>query len=98
MKRADTILVLQRRADAIRRLGAVSMYMFGSTARDEATDTSDIDLFIDYDPASRFSLFDLAGIKSFLEDELRAHVDLTTRDSLHPLMKGDIESGAIRIF
>lgn len=98
MKRAEAILVLERRADAIRGLGVLSMYLFGSTARDEASETSDIDLFIDYDPSSRFSLFDLAGIKSYLEAELHADVDLTTRDSLHPLLKPDIESGAIRIF
>ena len=98
MKRADTILVLQQRADAIRQLGAVSMYLFGSTSRDEASESSDIDLFIDYDPSSRFSLFDLAGIQSFLEAELRSSVDLTTRDSLHPLLKAEIEGAAIRIF
>jgi uncharacterized protein len=31
---------------------------------------SDLDLFIDYDPESRFSLLDLAGIKVYLEEEL----------------------------
>jgi len=98
LDRADTISVLQRREDAIRQHGAVSMYLFGSTGRGEASPSSDIDLFIDHDPASRFSLFDLAGLKAFLEEELRTRVDLTTRDSLHPELRADIEGGAIRIF
>jgi len=74
------------------------MYLFGSTGRGEASPVSDIDLFIDYDQTRRFSLFDLAGLKAFLEAELRAQVDLTTRDSLHPGLRADIEGEAIRIF
>ena len=98
MNRTDVISVLRSREDAIRQRGAVSMYLFGSTGRGEASPASDVDLFIDYDPTRRFSLFDLAGLKAFLEAELRAHVDLTTRDSLHPGLRADIEGEAIRIF
>ena len=66
--------------------------------RDEARSQSDLDVFIDYDPDSRFNAFDLVGIKHYLEDELRIPVDVTTRDGLHPMLKADIERSAIRIF
>jgi predicted nucleotidyltransferase len=36
-------------------MGATALYLFGSTARDEAGEASDLDLFIDYDPDSRSS-------------------------------------------
>ena len=98
MNRTEAIAVLQRHADAVRRMGATSLYMFGSTARDEAKAGSDIDLFIDYDPAASFSIFDLAGIKQFLEEELHSEVDVTTRDSLHPMLKAEIETTAVRVF
>ncbi|NLS02659.1 nucleotidyltransferase family protein [Rhizobium sp. P32RR-XVIII] len=98
MKRSDAIEQLKRQADAIRALGATSLYLFGSVARDEAGPASDLDLFIDYDPERKFSLFDLVGIKLFLEDELDAEVDVTTRDSLHPKLKDKIQQSAIRIF
>lgn len=59
---------------------------------------SDLDLFIDYDPARRFSLIDLVGIKQFLEEKMSAEIDITTRDSLHPMLKADIERSAVRVF
>jgi uncharacterized protein len=59
---------------------------------------SDLDMFIDYDPRKKFSLVDLAGIKLFLEDTLGVDVDVTTRDSLHPMLRKDMEASAVRVF
>jgi predicted nucleotidyltransferase len=98
MNRLDAIRQLSNRADALKARGATSLFMFGFTARDEAGTNSDLDLFIDYDPKRKFSLVDLSALKNFLEDELGLRVDLTTRDSLHPALRADIESSAERIF
>ncbi|MDY6960839.1 MAG: nucleotidyltransferase domain-containing protein [Pseudomonadota bacterium] len=98
MRKSEAIEKLTAQADAIRALGATSLYLFGSVARDEASASSDLDLFIDYDPAKKFSLVDLTGIKLFLEEELDTEVDLTTRNSLHARLKDRIENSAIRIF
>lgn len=98
MKRREAIEKLLQQADAIRALGATSLYLFGSVARDEAGPQSDLDLFIEYDPDKKFSLIDLVGIKLFLEDELGGEVDVTTRNSLHPRLKDRIENSAIRVF
>jgi len=72
--------------------------MFGSTARNEATEASDLDLFIDYDGVSRFNAFDLVGIKLMLEEEMKLEVDVTTRDGLHPRLKAGIEGSAVQVF
>ena len=98
MNRTDAITRLQANADAVRAMGATSLYLFGSTARDEALAASDLDLFIEYDPASRFNAFDLMGIKLFLEERCGTEVDVTTRDGLHPRLRDRIERSAIRIF
>ena len=98
MNREIAVAKLKARARAIRALGATALYLYGSTARDKAKPNSDIDVFVEYDPAKSFSLFDLAGIKVLLEDELATDVHITTRDSLHPLMRRGIEHDAIRIF
>ena len=98
MNRTDAIEKLKAHADAIKAMGAISLYLFGSTAKNSAKVTSDLDLFIDYDPNSRFNAFDLVGIKLFLEKELALPVDLTTRDGLHPMLKSDIEQSAMRVF
>jgi uncharacterized protein len=98
MTRTDAISQLLRHADAINAMGATSLYLFGSTARDEAAADSDLDLFLEYDPASRFSLVDLVGIKLFLEETLGIEADVTTRDGLHPMLKDKIERSAVRLF
>jgi predicted nucleotidyltransferase len=98
MRKTEAIERLKSNAEAIRALGATSLYLFGSVARDEAKQASDIDLFIDYDPASRFNAFDLIGIKLMLEEKLDASVDITTRDGLHPRLKSTIEETAMQVF
>jgi predicted nucleotidyltransferase len=98
MTRQDAIDSLKHEASALKALGATELYLFGSPARDDAGLESDLDLFIDYDRASRFSLVELVGIKQLLERRLGVPVDVTTRDSLDPLLKDRIEASAERVF
>jgi predicted nucleotidyltransferase len=98
MKRADAIRKLKTFATALRARGATSLYLFGSTARNQAARTSDIDLFIDYDPRGKFNAFDLVAAKRLLQEGLGVDVDLTTRNGLHPLIRKKIESEATRVF
>jgi uncharacterized protein len=98
MRKREAVAALTGQAEAIKALGATSLYIFGSTVRDDATPDSDIDLFIDYDWASGFSLIELVGIKQMLEDRLGMGVDITTRDSLDPMLRDKIEMSAERIF
>jgi predicted nucleotidyltransferase len=98
MNPADAISRLKAHADTLKTMGATSLYLFGSTARNAAGPASDLDVFIDYDPQGRFNAFDLVSIKLFLEKELDLPVDITTRDGLHPMLKRDIEQAAIRVF
>lgn len=87
-----------QQTDAVKALGATSLYLFGSTARDNAGSASDLDIFVDYDRDGHFSLIELVGIKQLLEARLGVPVDVTTRDSLDPLLRERIESSAERIF
>ena len=98
MKRDDAITALKEQTAAVKALGATALYLFGSTVRDGATASSDLDVFIDYDRSSLFSLIELVGIKQLLERRLGLSVDLTTRDSLDPLLRDRIESSAVRVF
>ncbi|MBB4568431.1 hypothetical protein GGE67_001013 [Rhizobium leucaenae] len=98
MNRNETIARLKNNANAIRALGATSLYLFGSVSRNEARSSSDVDIFIDYDPASRFNAFDLISIKFLLEEDLHTPVDITTRDGLHPRLRPAIERSATRVF
>lgn len=98
MNRTDAIEKLKQHADAVKGMGATALYLFGSTARNEAGTSSDLDVYIDYEPAKRFSLLDLVAIKQFLEEKLSVEVDVTTRSSLHPMLRADIEQSALRVF
>ena len=98
MDRQDALAKLEAQADDVRALGATSLYLFGSTLRGDATGASDIDLFIEYDPDSRFNALDLVGIKLLLEERLHLKVDVTTREGLHPRLRRTIEQSALRVF
>ncbi len=96
MDRNEALKALKSSAEVIKAHGATALYLFGSSARDEARTDSDLDLFVDY--ADDFSLVDLVDIKLYLEDRLGVPVDITTRDSLHPMLRRSIENSAVRVF
>ncbi len=98
MKRRNVIARLRAHEREIRAHGARSLYLFGSVARDTARQRSDIDIFIDYDKASDFSLIDLLRLQYLLEDKLRRKVDILTRDSLHRTIRGRVITEAKRVF
>ncbi len=70
--------------------------LFGSFARGDATDESDIDLLIEFKGKTK-SLLDLAALKIHLEESLGRHVDLVTYNSLHPLLRDQILSEQVVI-
>lgn len=73
MGRTDIIATLRDKASEIRNFGATSLYLFGSAARNEATERSDVDLFVDYDP-DRFSFVELIRLRERLS-EIKAMID-----------------------
>jgi len=98
MKRELALAELERRADEMRARGVAAAYLFGSTARGDARPDSDIDVFLDIAAGHKFSLLDLVGVRRYLEAELGVPVDVTTRSSLHPKLRGTIEREAVRAF
>lgn len=64
--------------------------LFGSIARGEDTEESDIDMLVEF--KGRKSLLDLSGLQLELQEILKRKVDIITYDSLHPLLKGRILS------
>ena len=97
MKRDDVVARLKEHAGEIRALGAQSLYLYGSVARDEAKADSDVDLFIERDFGKKFGLIELARLQIRLQDILGARVEVGTRTSLHPLLKSEIEQSSIRV-
>jgi len=69
--------------------------VFGSAARGEAREDSDLDLLVEF--RGKKSLLDLSGLKIELEELLGRKVDVLTYNSLHPLLKDKILAGQERI-
>jgi predicted nucleotidyltransferase len=97
MSRADIVAKIRQNADAIRALGAGSLYLYGSHSRDEAGPDSDVDVFIDRDPAKHFGFIELTELEFLLRDILGAEVDVSTRTGLHPAISGEIQQSAIKV-
>lgn len=77
-------------------LGTRGISIFGSTARNETTKTSDIDILVDFD--AKKGLFVFADLKFYLEDILHCSVDLVSKRALHPALRKRILSEAKQIF
>jgi len=66
---------------AVLRRGVSNPRVFGSTARGEDSDGSDLDLLVD--PGEGTTLFDLGGLLADLRDILGVPVDVVTSTGLH---------------
>jgi predicted nucleotidyltransferase len=97
MKRATAIAKLKAHKAQLRRLGVEHLYLFGSTARDDARASSDVDLFFDH-PLASLGLFDLMDIKAKVARIVGRKTDVITRRSLHPMLRKRIEATAVQIF
>jgi uncharacterized protein len=96
MRRAQAITLLRERLPDLRRRFAVSrLAVFGSVARDEATERSDVDVLVDFSGPATFDGY--FGLKEELEAVLGARVDLATRAMLKPMIKPRIEGEAVDV-
>jgi uncharacterized protein len=97
MERDEVISRLQQHEADLKRLGVEHLYMFGSTARGEATHDSDVDLFFDYQKG-KLGVYELMDVKEYAASILGRKTDIMTRDSLHKTLREAIEATAVRVF
>ena len=75
--------------------GATAVRVFGSWARGEQGEGSDLDLLVDLEPGR--SLLDLVAIKQDLEELLHCHVDVVTERSLSPWLRQRVLAEAVTL-
>ncbi|MHB0971956.1 MAG: nucleotidyltransferase family protein [Thermoanaerobaculia bacterium] len=78
-----------------RRHGATSVRLFGSFARGEESETSDVDLLVEME-AGR-SLVDLIALQHELEALLGRDVDIATTRSLSSYIRESVEGEALEL-
>jgi predicted nucleotidyltransferase len=75
------------------RIVSKSVRVFGSVARGEANETSDIDLLVKLEPGR--SLMDLGGLLYDLQKLLGTDVDIVTEKGLRPRIREQVLHEAI---
>ena len=92
---AEIVAKLRQHAPELRTRGVRHLYVFGSVARGDARVDSDVDVAIDIDPSSDFSLITLGSVTADVEQWLDRGVDLGERAML---VAAEFERDAVRVF
>ncbi len=87
MKKEQVTAVLEKNRKEIHAFHVRALYLFGSVVRDEAKETSDVDLLVEFEPDAHVGLFEFARLQRILSNMLGCGVDLVTPDSLHRSLK-----------
>ena len=97
MTKDECINLLKKNMTILKnKYGITSLSLFGSTARGEQTDISDIDLFVETQTANPFLLQDA---KEFLEKEMGTSVDIIrNHEYLNQRLRKRILKDSITIF
>lgn len=96
MNRNDVLFSLKKFKELNReKYSILKIGLFGSTARNEIKETSDIDIVVELsDP----DLFKLIGIKQDLEDQFKRNVDIIRyRNSMNRFLKQRIDQEAVYV-
>jgi len=86
--------IIAAHRDELQELGIGALSVFGSVARGEATDSSDIDLLVEF--SRPVGLFHFARVRRRLSELLGAPVDLVTTKALRDEMRDRVMKEAIR--
>lgn len=94
MERQAIINLLQKHRAALEDFGVESLAVFGSVARDEAQDSSDLDVLVEFKGKVTFDRY--MDLKFYLEDLLGVSVDVVTKKMLRSEIQATVEQEAIR--
>lgn len=82
------LVILERKDEIKDKFKAEIVGIFGSYAREEEKEGSDIDFLIRFGEGA--SLFELSGLGDYLEDLFGVPVDVVSERAIHPMMKDEV--------
>jgi hypothetical protein len=96
MRRDEALRILTEASPEIAgRFGVKRLRLFGSTARDEAREDSDVDILVEFAAPATFDGY--FGLLHFLEERLGRSVDLVTEKGLKERVRPYVEKDAILV-
>jgi uncharacterized protein len=99
LTRAEVIARLKATEPQLRARGVGALYLYGSYARDEARDDSDIDVFVDPKLDDFYRLESFMGAFHDLENALDGReIGYSTRNGLSKYIRHDVEKYAVQVF
>jgi uncharacterized protein len=98
MTRDEIIAKLKETAPALRAEGVTRLAIFGSRARGDAGEDSDLDVLIDVDPNATFSLLNLVGVQHIIKDATGLETQAEMRRSIEPRFARRIADDVIEVF
>jgi len=100
MQRDAALAVLREHAEELRALGVLSASLFGSTARDEATALSDVDIAVVLTPGPRGfrHIARMRDLRTVLSGWLGLPVDVVEEPIVRPRVRAEIERDRARAF
>ncbi len=88
-------LLTNEREEIVRRIGITKLGIFGSAARDEMHEGSDIDVLVEFEAPPTFDT--CMDLKFYLKNLFHTSVDLVIVDTVKPRMRPLIEKDLIRV-
>lgn len=95
MDQKQVVKRIQANQARLSELGVASLSLFGSVARGDSTEDSDIDLLVGFDGRASFDRY--MDLKLFLEDLLGRRVDLVTEQALRKEIRAQVEQDLLRV-
>ncbi|WP_078124595.1 nucleotidyltransferase family protein [Leptospira alexanderi] len=89
MNREQVLENIRKNIGTIQSFGIDSIGLFGSVARDENTQNSDLDILVNYRDG-QLNLDSYMDLKFYLENLFQCKVDLVTKSSIKPYLKSRI--------
>lgn len=95
MDKEQILEILQKNRPLLRRFQVHSLFIFGSVARGDARQDSDVDILVEFEPDAAIGFFTFSRLQQSLSELVGRPVDLVTTDALHKALRQNILKEAI---
>jgi uncharacterized protein len=98
MNAQDAIATLRRYENALRERGVAHAAVFGSVARGDNRQDSDLDILVEFEPGSEGTIYDYVRFKEYVAGLFEGPVDVIDRAALKPHLRAPAARDVVYAF